>query len=314
MDLDEIQSVQSRERQTDSLQQLRDSFYEEAGEFVRALRTERERVAERADDPFDAPEVNRLSDDIATAEQTLEAIYERRVGKIVKMASLAAADMPTDEEGLTTEERDLFDSLVQSIEDSREHVFDVLEGKTTSGNPDGGDDHSNIDEVNRQPAGTGEASQPVERSEADQRSPPREEPDPETVSAADLMAGDSDSPPAGSSTDAPPNGDEQSRAVPEEKPPEAVGVRESARRDGGTASAGTPSDADGDGAPVGGDTGTAIRSDPSVERTTVRIMDDVGEILGVDDRAYDLTTDDIVTLPETNAEPLVDRGAAERLD
>ena len=133
MKLDELQSVQSRERQTDSLQQLRETFYEDAGEFIQQLREERDAAAERADDPFDAPEVNRLTDDINTAESTVEAIYERRVGKIVKMASLAAADMPAEEDGLTREERDLFETLVGAIENNREHVLDVLAGEASAG-------------------------------------------------------------------------------------------------------------------------------------------------------------------------------------
>jgi DNA replication factor GINS len=40
----------------------------------------------------------------------------------------------------------------------------------------------------------------------------------------------------------------------------------------------------------------------------------VGEILGVDERAYDLASEDVVTLPAANAEPLVERDAAEPLD
>ncbi|MFC7195250.1 hypothetical protein ACFQL4_12200 [Halosimplex aquaticum] len=37
-------------------------------------------------------------------------------------------------------------------------------------------------------------------------------------------------------------------------------------------------------------------------------------MFGVDQRAYDLSTDDVVQLPEANAGPLVERDAAERLD
>ncbi|WP_135661588.1 DNA replication complex GINS family protein [Halorhabdus rudnickae] len=312
MDLDEIQSVQSRERQTDSLQQLRDSFYEEAGEFVRALREERERAAERADDPFDAPQVNRLSDDIATAEQTLEAIYERRVGKIVKMASLAAADMPTEDEGLTTEERDLFESLVGSIEQSRNHVFDVLEGETTGGNPDVDTSPSNETDLNRGQPVPEDESQSIEQS-PEQRSEPADHLDPESVSAADLMGADGGTPTGGSSEDSSADGEAQSRPVPDEQPPQAA-VGESPRRDGGTAPVEPSSEASGMGESTADDDNTSTRSDPTVERTTVRIMDDVGEILGVDDRAYDLTADDVVTLPATNADPLVEQGAAERLE
>jgi DNA replication factor GINS len=47
---------------------------------------------------------------------------------------------------------------------------------------------------------------------------------------------------------------------------------------------------------------------------TVQITDDVGAIYGVDDREYDLASEDVVTLPSENAQPLVERGAAEKLD
>jgi DNA replication factor GINS len=55
-------------------------------------------------------------------------------------------------------------------------------------------------------------------------------------------------------------------------------------------------------------------ADEPVERTTVRITRDVGEVFGVDERAYELSADDVVTLPSENAGPLVERDAAERLD
>ena len=40
----------------------------------------------------------------------------------------------------------------------------------------------------------------------------------------------------------------------------------------------------------------------------------MGHPLGVDEREYDLASEDVVTLPTPNAEPLLDRDAAERLD
>jgi len=306
MDLDEIQSVQSRERQTDSLQQLRDSFYEEAGEFVRSLRAERERAAEAADDPFDSPKVTRLSDDIDTAEQTLQAIYERRVGKVVKMASLAAADMPTEEDGLTTEERDLFDDLVRSIESNRERVFDVLDGdsmavagnaETTSPNdvPAGVTDEGAIDRADAAESTTADSKPAVPPAPSDADAPS----DGEEVPAADLMGRDT------GAEERPVGPDAPSTAAVDGTAPVAGstddGPERTTRRDGG------PPDSSAD-----SENATSATPD-GVERRTVRITSDVGEILGVDDRTYDLMAEDVVTLPATNAEPLVERGAAETL-
>ncbi|WP_226021441.1 hypothetical protein [Halomicrobium salinisoli] len=297
MNLDELQSVQSRERQTDSLQQLRGSFYADAGEFIQGLREERDHAAERADDPFDAPEVNRLTDDIKTAEQTVEAIYERRVGKIVKMASLAAADMPAEEEGLTREERDLFETLVGAIEDNRDHVLDVLAGETATGAVASGNGDSTASNPTPGPSEAVDAS-PVEDDAAEASS--ATDPDPaddagtETdVDAADVMGAAGD------------DGTDQVPPPPPEEPPaDAPDAVEASSSDPaestGTSEGDSPSDE--------GDEG------PDVDRATVRITDDVGEIFGVDQREYDLSTDDVVTLPEENAAPLVARDAAERLE
>jgi DNA replication factor GINS len=66
----------------------------------------------------------------------------------------------------------------------------------------------------------------------------------------------------------------------------------------------------GDTSPAGPDTAGGA----DVDRRTVRITDDVGEIFGVDQREYDLSTDDVVTLPADNADPLVEQDAAEPLE
>jgi DNA replication factor GINS len=75
-----------------------------------------------------------------------------------------------------------------------------------------------------------------------------------------------------------------------------------------------------EGAPAAGRSGDAGAVDGAgdsgrgTDRVTVRVTRDVGSILGVDEREYDLASEDVVTLPATNAAPLVERGAAERLE
>lgn len=286
MNLDELQSVQSRERQTDSLQQLRESFYEDAGEYIQQLRDERDEAADRAADPFDSPEVNRLSDDIKTAEQTVEALYERRVGKVVKMASLAAADMPTEEEGLTREERDLFETLLHAIEENREHVLDVLAGEASPGAV------TTPTSVPQKDAASNDAAAGESVDEASGTSAPTES-ESDGVGAADVMGVPSDGMDDDAPTEAPPD------VPPDASPSEQEGTP--------AEEAPSPSspDAHGDGA---GTEGT------DVDRRTVRITNDVGAIFGVDEREYDLSADDVVTLPAANADPLVERDAAEPLE
>jgi len=290
MNLDELQSVRDRERQIDKLQQLRESFYADAGEFIQQLRTERDRAAERADSPFDSPEVNHLTDEIKTAEQTVEAIYEKRVGKIVKNASLAAADLPAETDGLTAEEQELFDTLVEDIKTNRERVIDVLSGESSD---DGRDESQG---ASRRGVGSGDGVSAGGENE---------------VSAADLMGGQDRQPPIEDSQ--PERGAEPDSVAGSE--PGSTG--NPVRKDGGTD---TRAKTGGSGAPTEAG-GTADRPEtggstqqPAIQRRRVRITGDVEPFVGLDDRDYDLDPADVVALPATNAELLVEQDAAEPIE
>jgi DNA replication factor GINS len=339
MNLDELRSVQSKERQKDSLQNLRPSFYQEVGEYIADLEDERDRVAEQAEDPFSEPEVGRLTDEIETAKDVVEAIYERRMGKLVKQASLAAAGMPANDDGLTAEESDLFDDLVDRISSNKSRVLDVLEGiadpvaepaadtdsaagpDPVSGgvteDPESVPDHSSADG----PTPDDAPPAPTEAPSSDGQ-PAEAEPsaaDSSGVSPADVMGGDE---PSVGTTD----GTETGRPDDSERSSEPSDVPSDRSSDGGTAGAGDPTppnpaagtDRDTDPPAAEPDSGSgdgeADGATDTVDRTTVRITSDIGSILGVDDREYTLTSDDVVTLPEQNAAPLLEREAAERLE
>ena len=349
MNLDELQSVQSRERQASSLQHLRSSFYEEAADYVGELRAERNQVAARSDNPFDDPDVDRLSDEIRTAERTVESIYERRVGKVVKLASIAAADMPYDDEGLTKEEEQLFGTLVDTIEENRERVLSVLDGespaldctpagdRTTAGPtgaPAGTPDGASGSEAERsepeeapgtrspEPAGATDAGRSAERSPGPEPDPnvdenrptppdgPTEGTDPTpTEAAADADGATSDEPfDIGSAM----GGLEDAGAPVERAEPTGVEDGPSGREEAAATVGERPAGASGgsdDGERSGDD-----REDGPIERTMVRVTADVGSIFGIDGRSYDLSAEDVVTLPVSNAENLVSKDAAERLD
>ena len=290
MNLDELQSIQSRERQATSLQNLRPTFYKDAGEFIQELVRERDRAAERATDPFSSDEVRRLTDDIETAKSTVEAIYERRVGKVVKTASIAAAGMPADEDGLTEEEERLFETLVERIEANREHVLDDVLEDGGSGISCSRDAMSS--EASTEPSATNSEPESEIRNATESDSTPAAElgldPTPDApreqsndgdgVSAAEMMS----------------DGADVDATVPDSVPSTEVGQSDTA-------------------VPDKQDAATDDQND-SVERTTVRITSDVGEVFGIDERSYNLSSDDVVMLPAENAGPLVERDAAERLD
>jgi len=346
MKLDELRSAQAKERRKDSLQHLRDSFYDDVAAYVADLRAARDRRAEQVDKPFSDDDVRRMSDEVETAEEVAEALYERRVGKVVKLASFAAADMPVDEDGMTTEERRLFDDLVDRITDNKSRVLDVLSGEASPASADAtetGDDVSPDDALGE--AGAAEAigapSSTEETSAADP-APPAPDPEPPAETPTEAPARDG----GGSSGSADAGGSGDALAGAMGGSDEEVADALDATTDGGSRSAGDPTggnDATGPDSPTevppepappgapgtdadggtektvddgeAGDISDPDTADPNAtDRVTVRITRDVGAIFGVDEREYDLAREDVVTLPAENADPLVQRDAAERFD
>lgn len=290
MRLEELQSVRDGERRSDRLQELRESFYQDAGEYIQQLRAERKRIAERADDPFDEPEVSQLSDEIDTAESTVEAIYEKRVGKIVKDASLAAADMPSNADEMTREERELFETLVAAIKQNRQRVFDVIEGTDETDGTDG------IDSTDGTPSEDSSGDQRRERTN-------RAASATDSMSVADLMSEGKELTDEGPKRPGPTPSDgdrDPERDAPADKGDSSTPT--------GRDSESTGDRVDGD-QPVRNDGGTA-----TVDRRTVRITADIERFVGFDDREYDLAAEDIVSLPTTNVGPLVERGVADPID
>jgi DNA replication factor GINS len=322
MDLDELRSVRRTERQKDSLQHLRDSFYEDVAAYIAERKAERRRTAEAADDPYGNPEVRRLTDEIETAEDVVEAIYERRVGKVVKLASFAAADMSADTSGLTAEERDLFDDLVERIKRNRRTVLDTLAGEDGDATDAPAPGRADPDPAGEPQPPEADPGDTPAADAADRAAPADDPPAPDDVLAA-AMGGDdaaSDATPEtatepGSPTPPPP--DSGPDPDPERDP--AASAANGAETDGGDPAGAAGSVADSpapSGTPPRGDgVGTDAAPDPAgSDRVTLRITADVGRIYGVDEREYDLESEDVVRLPATNAGPLVDRGAAERLE
>ncbi|OYR64325.1 hypothetical protein [Halorubrum ezzemoulense] len=306
MNLDELRSAQAKERRKDSLQHLRDSFYDDVGAYVADLRAARDRRAEQVENPFSDDDVRRLSDEVETAEEVAEALYERRVGKVVKLASFAAADMSVDEEGMTAEERRLFDDLVERISANKSAVLDVLAGESPV------PDESATADSDDRPLGTEEGSS----------APEARTPDP---SRAD--------------TDSPDGGEGPTPVPPEPAPPGAVGADDAADTDDTIGDSGTvpgdrpagdtdegadpgattdggaiPESPAGGGSDAAAEPGAGSEPDRPTERATVRITRDVGAIFGVDEREYELASEDVVSLPVENVDPLVQRDAAERID
>ncbi|MFB6234638.1 MAG: hypothetical protein ABEH81_06630 [Halopenitus sp.] len=350
MNLDELRSVQAKERRKDSLQHLRDDFYDDVAAYIADLKAARDRRAEEVEKPFADDDVRRLSDEVETAEEIAEALYERRVGKVVKLASFEAADMPVEQEGMTSQERALFDDLVARISENKSSVLDVLTGEveptntgtdaaaaasssgkstSSSATEQGPEPEPNI--ATDQPAavdpadGAGEADEPDDGTLADAMGVGGSTDDPQDGESGSVSGSDPSEPAPSPASDEPaesaPPG--HTRVEPDTAPPGADDAASDEPRDStpaeevstpadGRATSSNSESSEGDESQATGEESPATTDE--TERTTVRITADVGDIFGVDEREYDLASEDVVTLPEANAEALLQRDAAERLE
>ncbi|KAB1193833.1 DNA replication protein [Haloferax sp. MBLA0076] len=327
MNVDDLRSVLRTERQKDSLQHLRESFYDDVAEYIAEQKAIRNQKAEELGTHY-SPEIRRITDEIETAEEVVTSIYERRVGKVVKAASFAAAGMSSETEGLTHEEKRLFDDLVARIEQNRSTVLSTLEDVVAN---DGPKDAVTAGSVSTdEPTARQVEPEASETPSSDPTIPP-DEPDPGTMAfdgsdtdgtgdAGDVLA---DAMGTGSS-DSAATADEHVAAPDDESGIDRPSDEAAAVIGGDESTAETPSESGLE--TVEPAANTTVDSDTTAEsdddplsglvddRETVRITADVGTIFGVDEREYDLAREDVVTLPSANAEPLVERGAAEKLE
>jgi DNA replication factor GINS len=211
---------------------------------------------------------------------------------------------------MTSEERTLFDDLVTRIKRSRQTVLDTLAGGSKTGDTATGstaeaaaDDRSGETlEPTRESEGPDATAGPADDLLADamggrpgtNEAPVESEPEPKEPREPREPSATRDDPqgPAGSS-----------------EPRDAETTAASADESGQATESGQASDPGGHGS-----NGVDDQSTDVTERTTVRITRNVGSIFGVDEREYDLASEDVVTLPTANAKPLLEGDAAERLE
>jgi len=126
MNLEDLREIQIEERTRSDLQPLLDSFYTDVSKYIQDLRVERENILEGSVDAVDAKTVRRIEDEIKTAGEVVEAIYDRRVGKILKGASLTAAGLGKREGSLAEVEVELFRNLVELLQKNRIKILERI--------------------------------------------------------------------------------------------------------------------------------------------------------------------------------------------
>tara|TARA_A100001037_G_scaffold306847_1_gene357020 strand:- start:13638 stop:14285 length:648 start_codon:yes stop_codon:yes gene_type:complete len=202
MNLEDLREIQIEERTRSDLQPLLDSFYVDVSEYLQNLRVEKGNILQGDVDSVDAKTIRRIDDEIKTVVGVVEAIYDRRVGKILKGASLTAAGLGERDGSLAGEEVGLFRDLVELLQNNRNQILQRVSSEER--------DHT---------------QQEVETNQISEQKSPQKNMD---------------------------------------------------QAEGGEAS-----------------------------NITIKVVQEVGEIYGVDGNTYDLKEGEIISLPKENAEPLI---------
>ncbi|HMK47542.1 MAG TPA: hypothetical protein VK436_13025 [Methanocella sp.] len=116
MNLEDLSNRLALERESDRLQELDGSFYEAAALYVRQLEGARQEAA-------DYKELAMIDDEIKNARILIEGVFDRRMSKIIQYASIFAAGTRITVEGMTEAEKNVFDSLVGTLEKGRNEIL-----------------------------------------------------------------------------------------------------------------------------------------------------------------------------------------------
>ncbi len=118
MNLHDLRLIQVNERRSEGLQELERDFYGQVKAYIKTLEEDKNKV--------EAPHSMKIDDELRSVRRVIEYIFDRRIGKIVKMASLKAGGSQESPQSVTPEELDLFEQLTDLISRSRANILDPV--------------------------------------------------------------------------------------------------------------------------------------------------------------------------------------------
>ncbi len=121
-----------REERKSKLVPLESDFYEKAAGQIRELEEEKSRIEDRYGTKYAI-----IEDEIKTARKSLENIIERRMGKIIKEASLRASSKQKEKQdidSLTQDEREFYNRLLGLMTQWRGELLEKVFKKAAAGN------------------------------------------------------------------------------------------------------------------------------------------------------------------------------------
>lgn len=119
-----------RDERKSKLVPLENDFYEKAARQISELEDEKSRIEDIYGTKYAI-----IEDEIKTARKSLENIIERRMGKIIKEASLRASSKQKEKQdidSMTQEERDFYNRLLELMTQWRSELLDKVFKKATT--------------------------------------------------------------------------------------------------------------------------------------------------------------------------------------
>ncbi len=110
-----------RNERKSKLVPLENDFYEKAATQIRVLQDEKDRIED-----IYCTKYAMIDDELRTARKSIENIIERRIGKIIKEASLSASSKQKEKQdiqSMTREERLFYNSLLEVMTEWRSEVI-----------------------------------------------------------------------------------------------------------------------------------------------------------------------------------------------
>lgn len=115
VDLGQLHDLLEKERRMDELTQLDDDFYVKTARYIRDLEKEIEKKS-------DENKINMLKDEKKSATVFIKKIFDRRTGKLLRLASLNVKGLDVEEDNMTSEEKDIFNNLTTELKKGRKEV------------------------------------------------------------------------------------------------------------------------------------------------------------------------------------------------
>ncbi|MDY6864819.1 MAG: hypothetical protein SVY15_02430 [Halobacteriota archaeon] len=118
MSLEKLWRILDAERKSAGLQNISPSFYKDASEYIKELELELSKTG-----PED-PKAIILVDELKTARMRIENIFNKRIGKIINLASSKACGLSKIPNGFIENEKDIFEKIVKIIEQAKSSVLE----------------------------------------------------------------------------------------------------------------------------------------------------------------------------------------------